>query len=401
MSEAKRLTDAGLHRVSRPSSGRFELWDALAPGLGARVGSRKTSWFVMYRASGRVRRMTLGSFPALSVSEARERAREVRLAAERGGDPAAQPEAVEGAAVLSGKTTVADAVEVFIERYARPRQKSWRDTEAALRLSLVAIHGHRALRSLKRADIAVMLDSVTAKNGVTPRANRMLAHTRRFFNWLVERGVLETSPALGVKAPAKEIARDRVLSDDELSRVWRAAECDGYPFGPLVQLLILTGQRRSEVAGLRWDELEFETATWTMPAERTKGDRLHVVPLAEPAIDIIRALDERGRTGPLLFPAQNALAGERPVSGFKGVKNRLDCVSSVTDWRLHDLRRTAASGMARQGVNPHVVERVLNHATSSIGPLARVYQRYSYEAEKRAALAEWAAHVSGIMNVNY
>jgi integrase len=134
----------------------------------------------------------------------------------------------------------------------------------------VALHGHRPVASIGRSDISSMLDRVTA-TGVTVGANRKLAHTRRFFNWLVERGVLAASPVVGVKPPAKERSKNRVLSDEELSAVWRSAEVDDFPFGPLVQLLILTGQRRGEVSGVRWDEIDFQSRTWTLGADRTKG----------------------------------------------------------------------------------------------------------------------------------
>ncbi len=397
MATARRLTDAGLQRIKRPAEGRLEVWDALAPGLAARIGSRKTAWIVMYRLAGRQRRMTIGSFPALSVADARERAREVQLSVDRGADPALVELGLGDDRRLTAKTTVRDAVAEYLERYARPRQRSYEHTESALRLSLVALHGHRPIGALTRVDIAAMMDRATA-NGVSVAANRKLAHTRRFFNWLVERGVLAASPVVGIKPPAKEIARDRILSDDEIVAVWRAAEEDGYPFGPLVQLLLLTGQRRSEVAGLRWDELDLAAAAWTLDAARTKSDRMHQVPLSPPALAILTRISEPGRTGPLVFPSQAALDGEQPVSGFRKAKERLDARSGVTGWRLHDLRRTAASGMARLAFDPHVVERVLNHATSAAGPLARVYQRYSYEAEKRAALDAWGAHVEALVS---
>ena len=239
-----------------------------------------------------------------------------------------------------------------------------------------------------------MLDTAQER-GLNVGVNRVLANTKTFLSWCVERGLLDRCPAEHVRAPAIETPRDRILSDEELVVVWRAAEEEGYPFGVIVRLLILTGQRRDEVANMRWDEIDREAMTWTIPAEKNKSGRPHAIPLSPLALSLI---DDLSPIGPLLFPARNNLQGERAFSGWGRAKSRLDDKGGVTGWRLHDLRRTAASGMARLGADPHVVERVLNHATTAAGPLARVYQRYAYEDEKRAALEAWADSVETMVN---
>jgi integrase len=206
----------------------------------------------------------------------------------------------------------------------------------------------------------------------------------------VERGLIEQSPAANIRPPLKENARDRVLADDELVRAWHAAEAIGFPVGPAVQLLLLTGQRRDEVSHMRWQEINLDNGTWTIPAERNKSGRLHVVPLSTLAISILRSVHQ---SDAFVFWGRSP---DTAINGWSRAKARLDELSGVSDWRLHDLRRTAATGMARLGFDPHVVERVLNHATTNAGPLARVYQRYAYEDEKRAALEAWGAEVESL-----
>ena len=221
-------------------------------------------------------------------------------------------------------------------------------------------------------------------------ANRTLANFKTFFRWCVERVLLERSPADLVRAPSIEVSRDRVLSDEEIRAIWKAALTCAGPYGRIVRLLLLTAQRRDEVAGMRRDELDLKSRSWTLRANRTKSGRLHVVPLSEVAIFNVCSVP---RVGPLLFGSQADPLGDRTCSCWNQAKLRLDKASGVSDWRLHDHRRAAATGMARLGISPPVIERVLNHAVTSAGPLAAVYQRYDYAKEKREALELWASEV--------
>ena len=227
------------------------------------------------------------------------------------------------------------------------------------------------------------------------------------FSWAVERGIIEASPAANVKAPGQETARDRVLTDDELRAFLRACDGMGEPFGPLFRLLLLTGQRREEVAALPWAELDLAGAVWHLPAARTKNKRASDVPLAEQAVAILEGLMRRS---PLVFPAQFSRDGHtepRPLSGFGRAKERLDALmleelrkadpeATLPDWRLHDLRRTAASGMARLGVAVHVVEKLLNHVSGTFAGVVGVYQRHDFAAEKRAAAQAWANYLDSL-----
>ena len=226
-------------------------------------------------------------------------------------------------------------------------------------------------------------------------ANRVLTVIKKLFGWAVARDLIVLSPAAGVEAPGKETARDRVLTDTELKAVWEVCQALGYPFGPLFRLLILTGQRRGEVVRMAWPDIE--NGTWTLPREITKSDRLHVVPLSGLAIETIEAVPKIEGCD-LLFPSRRGT--DRPLSGFSRAKRQLDTLSGVERWRLHDLRRTVASGLARFQTPPHVIEAVLNHRSGTISGVAAVYNRYSYLDEKRQALEAWARHVQGLAAAN-
>jgi integrase len=208
--------------------------------------------------------------------------------------------------------------------------------------------------------------------------------------WCVGRAILDQSPAEGVPVPAKEVTRDRVLSDEELSRVILAARQVDDRYSGIVELLALAGQRREEVARLGWDELDFTQRTWTIPKSRTKNAKPHVVQLSDQAIAILRRMKKQG---PQVF----AFHGTKPFQDFAPAKRKLDDLSSVTGWRLHDLRRTCVSGMARLGIAPHVADKILNHQSGTISGVAAVYQRHEFLSERKDALERWGAHVAKIV----
>jgi integrase len=400
---AKRaLTAAAVERLKPPASGQAEHFDAGYPGLALRIGhGGGRSWIYLFRVHGRLRRMTLGTFPAMPLAEAREAWREARAAVDRGEDPAAQR-----AEKRKAPDTVKSVAEDFIAKYAKPRNRTADETARIFAKWLYPALGSRPIESVTRRDILDMLDTIEAATSGA-RANRVLANIRRLFSWAVERGILETSPVANVRAPGQETARDRVLTDDELRAFLKACEALGEPFGPLFRLLLLTGQRRDEVAAMPWAELDMAGAVWHLPAARTKNKRATDVPLAEQAVVILEGLMRRS---PLVFPAAYSRDGHtepRPVSGFGRAKERLDKLmlaelrkadpeAVLAPWRLHDLRRTAASGMARLGVAVHVVEALLNHKSGTISGVAAVYNRHDYAAEKRAAAQAWANYLDSL-----
>ncbi len=385
-----RLTAASVERLRPPAKGRIEYWDNLLPGFGLRVSETGAkTWVLMYRVGRRQRRLTLGKYPALGLTKAREKARKALDQLDHGTDPAAHRRGLQG-----GADTFEGAADLFLDRYARRHQRNPERTEYLLLKYVTPKWTGRKLESIGRGDVALLVDGI-AEHGAPVMANRVLAVIKKLFSWAVARDLLDLSPAAGVQAPGKETARDRVLTYTELKAVWQACGGLGHPFGPLLRLLILTGQRRGEVAHMAWPDIE--DGTWTLPREITKSDRLHVVPLSGLAVETIEAVPKIEGCD-LLFPSRRGT--DRPLSGFSRAKRQLDTLSGVEDWRLHDLRRTVASGLARLQTPPHVIEAVLNHRSGTISGVAAVYNRYSYLDEKRHALDAWAQHVAGLATGN-
>jgi integrase len=218
-------------------------------------------------------------------------------------------------------------------------------------------------------------------------AARTAAYGNAAYGWAVKRGAIEGNPFLNLPV-APTLKRERVLTDDEIAGIWRATDGAG-PFNGIVRLLLLTGQRREEVAGMTWAELSDDLSTWTIPASRAKNGATHIVPLSAPAQDLLRGVP---RSGELVFPG---LRGT--FNGFSPAKATLDTKSGVTNWRLHDLRRTMATGLQRLGVRLEVTEQVLNHVSGSRAGIVGVYQRHDFASEKRAALDAWGAHVLAVV----
>lgn len=379
-----RLTQVAIERLAPPKAGRVEFFDSVLPGFGLRVseGGHK-AWVLFYRLGGRQRRCTLGSLATYpKVETARDRARHLLQQVERGVDPAgektARPE--------RQPDTIETVAEQFVAKYCRPKNRSWKDTERVLRLHVLPRWAGREAASIGRRDVLDLLDALVDR-GHPIVANRVLAAVRKMFSWAVERDIVPASPVTNVKAPGKETERERVLSDEELSRLAGAATKAGGIAGGFFRMLMLTAQRRDEVAKMRWADLNLETNIWTLPKEATKGDRSHEVPLAPCAVSILLGLP---RYGEFVF---SSTRGARPISGYSKMKASIAKAAAVEDWRIHDLRRTAGTGMARLGVAVSTISRVLNHKE---GGVTKIYNRYSYLDEKRAALEVWARKVEGL-----
>jgi len=223
------------------------------------------------------------------------------------------------------------------------------------------------------------------------QARAMFAVLNPLFGWLVEKRRLKANPCLGVARPETPRARERVLSNAEIVAFWRAADAERKEFAALLKLLLLTGCRLSEVAQMRRAELNEDGVIWTIPGERTKNRRTHVVPLPRFARDILATVPT---VGDLVFTTD----GIHPISGWSKIKRRLDTAIEVAPWRLHDIRRSCATGMAEIGVAPHIVEAVLNHISGHKAGVAGIYNRAAYASEKKAALERWAAHIENIVS---
>lgn len=408
---AKPLTAKGVDAL-KPGASRKEVPDGKMPGLYLIVQtSGAKSWAIRYRAKGKPRKHTLGTYPAIKLADARTLAAEALTAVAEGRDPSEEKKQAKREAAEGIKDDVASVVVLFLERYAKQNQResSFKITKRYLEKDAVAAWKGRSIKDITKGDVIELLDAAVDR-GAPVTANRLLAAIRRFFNWCSERGIVDVSPAAGIKAPTAEKSRDRILSDEELSLVWKAADSLGFPFGPFVHLLILTGQRRNEVACMRWSELDVATASWTIPRERAKNDKAHVVPLSPEAVAIIQGLP-RMKDGEADSPFVLTTTGDTPISGFSNAKEAIDKAiaklrkgqdeaegeaPSIPDWRSHDLRRTMTSGMARLGVPVEVGEKLMNHTSGKLSGIVGVYQRHDFAKEKREAAEAWGKHVASL-----
>ncbi|MGF3025080.1 tyrosine-type recombinase/integrase [Methylobacterium aquaticum] len=391
---AKVLTVRAIEAL-KPGPGRAEIPDGLIAGLYLVVQpTGRKSWAVRYRSAGRTRKHTIGAYPGIDLSNARELARRTLVAVASGRDPGAEKAEARrsGEAALRAERDRFDrAAESYIERYAKANTKAdtWRESQRLLAKNVVPLWKARRLQDIAKRDIIDLLDTIVDR-GSPVAANRVLAVLRRMFGWFVERGVLTANPCAGVKAPTAEKSRDRVLADDELRTLWQACVGLSEPFGSLVRLLMLTGQRRDEVGQMTWTEVDLDAKLWTIPKERAKNGQAHDVPLSDQAVAVLSGIKRITGDRQLVFTT----TGETPVSGFSKAKRRLDkAMPGAAPWVLHDLRRTMASGMARLGISLPVIEKVLNHTSGSFGGIVGVYQRHTFADEKRIALGLWAQHV--------
>jgi integrase len=386
MSMAK-LTAKAVEAI-KPATVRREIPDALLPGLYLVVQpSGAKSWAVRYRHGGRPRKHTIGPHPLFDLKAARAAGGKALRAAAEGRDPAGEKQAAP-----VQRDSIEDVVARFVEKHIRRnyRPRPAKEAERLLRVHVLTAWRGRAIGSIARRDVREMLEPII-EAGSPIAANRIHGIARRLFSWAVEHEIIPASPMAGLKPPAAEQSRDRILTDDELHRVWNAAGQFGDPiYGAMVQMLILTGQRRGEVVGMERAELDLEGRLWSLPKERTKNGRAHDVPLSPQAIALISNIP--CISGRFVFSHN----GKAPLNGFGKPKERFDALCGFSDWTLHDLRRTVASGMARLGVALPVIEKVLNHASGSFAGIVGVYQRHDFAGEKKAALNRWGAHVADI-----
>ena len=360
---------------------RLDFRDELMPGLVLRISTSGTKTFCLHkRINGKMRRLTIGRFGVVSLAEARERVRQFLYEIETG-----RFEDRTGVEVET-KPTLGDVIPDYIEKHAKVHNRDWKRKKALL-AKFTTLHGKR-LDEIKRADVVKACDVIHKSAPVS--ANRALAHLKHLMGWCVERGMIEANPIAGMKPLSKERSRERVLTDDELSALWTTCDAEGYPFGDCMKLLILSGQRRAEVAGMRWSEFDLEKRLWTLPSLRAKNGRQHTVPITDAMLDVLRRAP-RFLGSDFVFTT----TGKSPVSGFGRLKDRLDKAlpEGTEPWIIHDLRRTMSTNMAMLGVPQPVTEALLNHKTGVVSGVAAIYNVYSYADEKREALGSWSQHV--------
>ncbi|MBR0797961.1 tyrosine-type recombinase/integrase [Bradyrhizobium jicamae] len=428
---AKSLTAAAVASC-RPAKARRELPDGGCPGLHLVVqptGSK--SWALRYRRPDRrTAKLVIGSVferdgrqePStdpvigghLTLAAARRLVAELRHDIAQGRDPGAVHirEKIRRRAGQDDpdSNTFAAAAKDFIDQHAKKKTRRWHEQARLLGLrpeDLAEIkHGlserwsKRALGEISRHDIHDIVEETRRKGapglqrrreGMTEsRARAMLSCLSKMFGWLEQRGRVDSNPCAGIHRPETPRARDRILTDNEIERFWSAASAERSEFAGVLKLLLLTGCRLNEVAGISAEELSEDRNSWTIPGSRTKNHLSHVVPLARIARKLLL---ETKRDSGLIFTTN----GKTRIGGWSKLKKRLDKSMDTTHWRFHDLRRTAATGMAKIGIAPHVVEAVLNHVSGARAGVAGTYNRHAYFAEKRVALERWADHIDTLV----
>lgn len=368
-------------------------FDETVSGFGIRFrrsgGDVRASWVCQYRSHGRTRRMKVGSVGKLSPEQARKAAREILAKVELGRDPQSEREAKRRAAVhtlFSIATTYLDAKKLDL------RPASYRVTKLYLtgRAYFGPLHA-TAIGEITRADVAARIGAI-ARNSGTVTAGRARSALSSLFAWAMGEGLCESNPVIGTNKPADSTPRDLVLKDDEIAAIWTAAGELGV-YGKIARLLMLLGARRQEIGGLRWSELDLDNGQWLLPKERAKNGRALLLPLPRTALEIIETIPR--------IVGRDQLFGERAASGFthwSSGKAALDkrLAGKVGSWKVHDLRRTCATRLADLGVQPHVVECILNHYGGFRAGTSGTYNRSPYLNEMRAALALWADHLESI-----
>lgn len=368
-----RLTDARVSALRPPQKGQDEYPDDLVQGLRIRVGAGgRKSWIVRARSGKQQINKTLGTYPLISLGVARDIAREFLLTLIKDGS-------------VRRERTFGELADHWIEHVAKPKNKSWHNQLRRLEIYVLPKWRNTDLASIRRSDVRDLIDGIEGK--VAP--GRALAIIRTLFRYAMGRDWVEASPAEAIPNPSKDTPRDRHLGMKEVTAVYRVADLLGYPFAGFIKMMILTAQRRTEVASMKWADIDLEAGTWVLRSEYTKSARAHLVPLAPQAVELLKATP---RFGPYVWSSD----GETHVKGYSKAKQRIDMSLlsgglELKPWRLHDLRRTVATHMVRLGVSELVVGRVLNHAPQ--GVTARTYALHSYEAEKRTALIFWDTEI--------
>jgi integrase len=399
----RNITDRTLRGLKPHPDGKAkDIWDGLLRGFGIRVqGNAPTKTFILHMrfpGSPNPTRRALGRYPAMTLEDARNKAREWIALVHRGVDPHHEEERQRIEALRAHRNSFALVAEDFIADYLADK-RSGDDWAREIRRELVGRWGDRPVTSVTKDDVATMVREIRMR-GAPHQARAVYGHCKLLFGWAIGVGKLDNSPCDRLKPKflfpdaERTVKRKRTLSDDELRAYWQAALNEPYPWGPLFRLLLLTGQRRSEVAEAHWDEFDLPRKLWTIPAERMKNKAVHGVPLTDEMIGILNTLP-RFKNGGFLFSTD---FGKRPVIGFTRIKQRLNsAVKTQRPWVLHDVRRTVRSHLSPligPGITDEVRELVIAHMP---GVLAQIYDQYTYEPEKRLCLELWGKRLHEIV----
>jgi integrase len=343
-----------------------EYWDTKLPAFGIRVGKTART-FILKKAN---RRITLGRFPSLTLQGARQKAHSLKGETSQGGPD----------------VTLGDAVDTFLAIHCKSYRSASKFQAEYLLRKLEPVR-HKKLGHVTTHDMTAILDLQKPST-----ANHFFAMSRTFFRFCVRRSLIEKSPLQHLSVPHKTSSRARVLTDAELRAVWHAADKIGKNFGTITKLLILTGQRRGEIGGLREENIDLKNHIICLKPEQVKNNHEHSFPISALAASLLSRVSMN--TSKPLFPARGKAT---PYNNWQYSKLRIDKLSGVKDWTLHDLRRTFATRLSELGTSPHVVERLLNHVTGSLSPIALVYNRARYMDQMREAVGKWEAELSNII----
>jgi len=401
--EPTRLTEAKISKLKIPAGKSEDTWfDSEIRGFGVRKRGNDATYVLQYQLNGKTSKLRLGLCSEIKCDVAREMARAKRGEISKarlglGIDPALERESKKAEAKKPKPKTLGAYITDYLEiKKAVMRATTYDNSKYYLETLWAPLHP-LPLREVDRAKVAAELAAMSKqrkdgkrKLGGPITANRARACLSAFFHWAIGEGIADQNPVAGTNK-REEKARERVLTDAEAAAVFLA--CDKTPeeekhdYHRIVQLILLTGCRRDEIGGLQWSEIDLEKRTITLPGSRTKNHREHIVPLSNRALEILKAVPHRDKRE-FLFGY-----GKAGYSGWSKSKTGLDSVAKISAWTLHDLRRTAATRMADLGVQPHIIEAALNHVSGSKAGVAGIYNRSTYEPEKRAALEKWANYL--------
>jgi integrase len=401
-----------------PTRGLY-LFDSAVKGFGARISPTCVTWIAQKSIGKQTQRIVIGHYPAMSLKLARIEAGHTISCLARGEDVASSRAAAKAAKIerLVCPTLKEAIADYLAQRKGRRRRSDSTQYEDHVRRALSKVEAELSsstrVNQVSKADIRSLLKTrIDARN--FEAARWLFSQLRPFFDWCVHEEHITVSPCVGVIPPAAGKERQHKLTEAEIKAYWLSSTANTNCLGPYFRVLLLTAQRRTEVASMQWQEVNLDKAEWIIPASKTKNGREHLVPLSTTVVAILRSLPSRA-SSPLAEVARRKPSeyvfgkyADAPVSGFSKAKRQLDAAmvsnlqaadqsARVSDWRLHDVRRTGASGMAALGVHPHIVEAVLNHTP---GKLQRTYQVYLYAKEKREALQWWSSHVSRLVVEN-
>jgi integrase len=380
------MTDQWLKKL-KPQEKQIDYFDLILPSFGVRVGKAgKKAWFVMYRIHGQrtIKRFTLGRYPQLSLKSARIKAKAILVEADKGNDPAGEKQRRKKA------PTFKDLSNEYLEKYA-VHKKSKREDQRIIEKDLIPAWGDHKARDIKRRDVLRLLDSIVDRGSLI-MANRTLALVRKIYNWGISRDIVKSNPCLQIKMPGQEHQRDRVFTENEIRALWGAFKQVGPIMEPFFKLRLVTAQRGGEVMSMRWQDVDLESGWWTIPAEYSKNNLAHRVPLSGLALNILKQRKAISDESEWVFPSPVKKCGH--IRNVQKTVLRIREYSGVRDYRSHDLRRTAASLMTGMGISRLTVGKILNHVEQGI---TRVYDRYSYDQEKRITLDKWAARLEQIL----